>query len=114
MGTSSKLLVVFGAVLVGMFVAASARADIIPQLSSVTPDGPNFLWTYDVKITTAEEVDTHAGTPTSTYGNYVTIYDVAGLVSGSESQPAGWTASDQATGVTPQLEAPGAATWLVG
>jgi hypothetical protein len=73
---------------------------IIPTLSSITPGGPNFLYSYDVILTNQEKLDTAQNSA------FVTIYDFHGLVPGSESQPAGWSASEQNTGITPTLTAP--------
>ena len=81
----------------GMFMAGSARADIIPTLTSVTPDGPNFLWTYNATLSAAENMDTN---------DFFTIYDAVGLVSGSETTPGSWVASDQLTGITAPLTTP--------
>jgi hypothetical protein len=111
MRTYGKVLFAVVAVLVGMFMTASARADIIPSLTSVTlltsgPDTGDYNWTYDVVVTSTEEVVANAAAPTPTSGNYLTMYDIAGLVSGSESMPTGWTASEQTTGVTPNTETP--------
>ena len=104
-------LSVVAAVLAVGLMSASARADVIPQFSSVIPittgpDNGDFLWTYNVIVTQSEEVQANAAAPTPTTGNYLTLYDIAGLVSGSETMPAGWTVSEQTVGVTPNIEAP--------
>jgi hypothetical protein len=73
---------------------------IIPTLSSITPAGPNFAYSYHVILTNQEKLDTAQNSA------FFTIYDFHGLVPGSESQPAGWSGSEQNTGITPTLTAP--------
>jgi hypothetical protein len=73
---------------------------IIPTLSSITPAGANFSYSYDVILTNQEKLDIAQNSA------FYTIYDFHGLVPGSESQPAGWSASEQNTGITPTLTAP--------
>jgi len=87
------------AAVAALFLAAgAARADIIPTLTSVTPDGSNFLWTYNATLSAAENLETN---------NYFTIYDAVGLVSGSETTSSvNWVASNQLTGITAPLTTP--------
>ncbi|HZT42991.1 MAG TPA: hypothetical protein VFA07_12560, partial [Chthonomonadaceae bacterium] len=37
-----------------LFSGDLARADIIPNLSTVTPNGSNFTWTYTASLTNDE------------------------------------------------------------
>jgi hypothetical protein len=97
----SKLIKSFSvaAAVAGLFLAAgAARADIIPTLTSVTPDGSNFLWTYNATLSAAENLETN---------NYFTIYDAVGLVAGSEATSSvNWVGADQLIGVTAPLTTP--------
>jgi len=86
--------------LLGLVLGATiltARADIIPTLSSVTPAGSNFTWNYNSNLTVDEQINP---------GNFFTIYDFGNFVSGSNSQPAGWTFSSSLLGVNPSLVTP--------
>lgn len=73
-------------------LAFSARADIIPTLTSVTPSGSNFTWSYSANVTLDEEVTT---------GDFFTIYDFRSIIPGTNTQPEGWTFSSQNLGITP-------------
>ena len=74
-----------------------ARADIIPEVSTVTPNGSNFTWTYTAALTNDETLQS---------GNFFTIYDFAGFVSGTNFQPANWVFSSANVGVTPPRVTP--------
>ena len=92
--------VCLAAVLLGglaLGTATSARADIIPELSTVTPSGSNFTWTYDAQLTNNETLQS---------GNFFTIYDFNGMVAGTNFQPANWTFSSALVGVTPPKVTP--------
>lgn len=78
-------------------ILTSARADIIPTYISATPDGTNTVWSYQVNIT----VDQNA-----VAGDYFTIYDFGNFIPGTSVQPAGWTFSFAAVGVTPSDTTP--------
>ena len=80
-----------------LYGSASARADIIVSNQSITPNGSNFTWTYDVNLTNDETIQN---------GNFFTIYDFNGYVPGSSFQPAGWVFSSANTGVTPPRVTP--------
>jgi hypothetical protein len=89
----AKNLMVVGGLGLGLLAASMpARADIIPQLNSITPVGSEFLWEYTADVTVSQYVDA---------GDFFTIYDFAGYVPGSEITPAGWSFSSALTGVTP-------------
>jgi hypothetical protein len=77
--------------------ALTARADIIPTLSSTTPNGSNFTWNYSSNVTIDQQVNP---------GDFFTIYDFGNFVSGSNSQPLGWTFSSALTGLNPSLVTP--------
>ena len=74
-----------------------ARADIIPEVSTVTPNGSNFTWTYSASLTNDETLQS---------GNFFTIYDFAGYVSGTNFQPANWVFSSANVGKTPAKVTP--------
>jgi hypothetical protein len=77
-------------------LALSARADIIPSITTatdVTPAGAgNFSWNYSATLTQDENVMVH---------DFFTIYDFAGYVAGGNTQPAGWMFSAALVGITP-------------
>ena len=86
--------------LLGLILGATiltARADIIPTLSSTTPTGSNFTWNYNSNLTVDQQVNT---------GNFFTIYDFGNFVSGSNIQPTGWTFSSSLVGINPSLVTP--------
>lgn len=67
--------------LVALLAPGPARAGLVPTKVSVTPEGPNQLWMYAVMLPTGSLLKS---------GDYFTIYDFAGLVSGTNGQPTGW------------------------
>ena len=78
---------------VGFALAAvPARAGLLPVSTTVTPDAGNFRWTYSIVLPTDVQIRS---------GDFFTIYDFNGFVSGSESGPANWTFSTAPTGITP-------------
>ncbi len=82
----------------GLAVACSARADIIPTLSTVSPtSGVDFTWNYRATLTE----DENAVSGGANGGDYFTIYDFGGFVLGTNSQPAGWTFTFSLVGTTP-------------
>jgi hypothetical protein len=61
-----------------------ARADILlTLLTPGTPVGSDFLYTYNVSLRDGSVL--HAGGGGINRANFFTLYDVAGLVAGSES-----------------------------
>ncbi|HLV81343.1 MAG TPA: hypothetical protein VKT32_13745 [Chthonomonadaceae bacterium] len=73
----------------------NARGDVIPQLTSVTTSTINpadYTFTYETDVTNTETVQT---------GDFFTLYDFNGYVSGTAFAPSGWTLSVQNTGITP-------------
>jgi hypothetical protein len=90
----------------------AAQATLIPTLGSVTPSGGNFLWSYDVSLAldqnatggpaqSANPVPLSSGT-----GDFLTIYDFNGFVTGSCVAPTGWMCQTQALGFTPNTQIP--------
>lgn len=74
-----------------------ARADVIPTLSSTSPTGSDFTWNYSANVTVDQTV---------AHGDFFTIYDFGNFVSGSNTQPAGWTFSSALAGKNPSLVIP--------
>jgi hypothetical protein len=76
----------------------SARADVIPSLSTTPPaGGGNFTWNYSANVTVDQMV---------TSGDFFTIYDFGNFATGSNLQPAGWTFSSSLVGTNPALVSP--------
>ncbi len=78
--------------LAALVAPSPARAGLVPTKVSVTPEGKNSLWQYAVVLPAESMLKA---------GDYFTIYDFAGLIDGSNGQPAGWTFSAQLLGPTP-------------
>ena len=76
----------------GLIATPTAEAGLIPTNVSVTPDGPNFRWTYAVVVTTDVAVN---------HGDFFTIYDFGGLVAGTIVAPTDWTVTPNKIGPTP-------------
>jgi hypothetical protein len=82
-------------------LGSSAQAGIIPVSVSVIPEAGNFRWTYSIVLPTDMKLQS---------GDYFTIYDFAGLQSGSAmvdalspegTTAANWAFSSAKTGLTP-------------
>jgi len=104
-----KMGIVLAAVLLVM-TPGLARADILLTLVSAAPSGSDFLYTYDAMLTTGSVLHSAGGganTGFSPSNNFFTLYDVQGLVAGSETYggilgAAGNQAhTEQLTGVNP-------------
>src|SRR5438132_14405084 len=78
-------------------VSLSARADIIPTLSSVTGSAPTFTWNYSANVTVDETVNA---------GDFFTIYDFSTIMPTTTTQPSGWTFSSALVGPTAPLTSP--------
>jgi len=77
---------------------ASAHAGLIPNKVTVTPDGGNFRWTYNVVVTSDVYVQP---------GDYFTIYDFAGPTVAAPTAPStDWSVSAQNVGLTPDKTNP--------
>jgi hypothetical protein len=73
----------------------TARAEIIFQTPTVTRSGSNFDYSYPVSYANISGSSIQSG-------NFATAYDIAGLVSGSESfSNSNFSISVQNTGITP-------------
>jgi len=90
----NRTLILGIAAALGGFAAfgSSARAGLLPINTTVTPNAGSFRWTYAIVLPTDVQIRS---------GDYFTIYDFAGYVSGSESSPADWNFSTSSTGTTP-------------
>jgi hypothetical protein len=91
----------FAAALAAVVVAAPVRAGLLPVSVSVQPEAGNFRWTYSVVLPTDMKLQA---------GDYFTIYDFGGYVSGSggvsspfpdDSAASLWTLSTNNVGPTP-------------
>ena len=88
--------------------AGPARADILLTLDSVSKSGSDFLYTYEATLSMGSVLHAAGGganTGFSPSNNFFTLYDVQGLVTGSESYTGmlagNVTATEQLLGVTP-------------
>ncbi|OWK38380.1 PEP-CTERM sorting domain-containing protein [Fimbriiglobus ruber] len=96
----TRLLLLAPVVAAGFVLAGptvGARAGLLPVSWSVTSEAGDYRWTYAIVLPTDSQLQT---------GNYFTIYDFAGFVPGTNSQPAGWTFSSANVGPTPTGVAP--------
>jgi hypothetical protein len=80
------------AVTAALASAPATRAGMLPVSFSVTPEGGNYRFNYGIVLTTDTFIKP---------GDYFTIYDFAGFVPGSASQPDGWVFSTSTVGKTP-------------
>lgn len=78
-------------------LACTARADIIPSLSSVSGSGPNYTWNYSANVTVDETVN---------HGDFFTIYDFSSIMPTAHTEPTGWTFSTALVGPTAPLTTP--------
>ena len=92
-------------------MASAAWASLIPSLSSLTPAGSDFVYTYTAHLSVDEALNPTAtngvtcpapGAPVqcNPTGTFLTIYDFAGFT-GTATAPAGWTLTTSNTGLTP-------------
>lgn len=88
----------FAAAGLAVAVAGSdAKAGLLPNSVTITPEGGNFRWTYNIVLPTDMQLQS---------GNYFTIYDFNGYVPGAEQAPPGWTLTATKVGTTPSLLLP--------
>jgi hypothetical protein len=66
----------------GLLAAPAARAGLIPNKVTTTPENGMTRWTYNVVVTSDLYV---------AKGDFFTIYDFAGAVDGQTLMPAGWS-----------------------
>jgi hypothetical protein len=84
-------------------VGPTARAGLLPVSVSVQPEADNYRFTYAIVLPTDMKLQA---------GNYFTIYDFAGFVPGSNSQPindagtSNWTFSTSNVGPNPNKITP--------
>lgn len=79
-------------------VGMGARADILPNSTTITTVAGVTTYTYDMGLRVPETVVT---------GDYFTIYDFFGFTGLADvTDPAGWSATSSAFGKTPPLELP--------
>lgn len=69
-----------------------AKAGLLPVSVSISPESGNFRWTYAIVLPTDAMIRS---------GDYFTIYDFAGLVADSNSQPENWVFTSSNVGGTP-------------
>jgi hypothetical protein len=81
-----------GALCALLLVTGEAGAGLLPVHVAITPEGNDFRYTYSVLLQSDAVLKS---------GDYFTIFDFAGLVSGSNSQPGTFTFSTAATGPVP-------------
>ena len=75
-----------------LLATPAARAGLIPNKITVTPDGENFRWTYNVVVTSDLYVSK---------GDFFTIYDFAGADPATVTMPANWVMSTANTTAIP-------------
>jgi hypothetical protein len=79
-------------------IAGPAHAGMIPAAVAVTPAGSAFDYSYHVILPSDYAVKN---------GDFFTVYDFHGFVSGTNVQPAGWTFGSSLLGPNPPHIAPG-------
>ncbi len=75
-----------------IFFGAQAKAGLIPVSTTVTPDGSNYRYSYSIDLSSDSSLQK---------GDFFTIVDFNGLVSGKNAQPANFTFSSSNTGGLP-------------
>src|SRR5207248_2063399 len=93
----TRRLATLSAILLLGVAAGQARAGLIPVTVTITPDAGNFRFTYAIVLPTDSQLRP---------GDYFTIYDFAGFVGGTNTQPDGWKFSTANTGPTPAFLTP--------
>src|SRR5436309_12751969 len=78
--------------LMAMALATSAQAGLLPLSATVMPDGDNFRYTYGVMLTSNSTLQP---------GDQFVIYDFAGFINSSNTQPAGFAFSTMGSGGNP-------------
>ena len=78
---------------IGMVAALAVRADVIPSFVSATAtSGGNTVWSYQIDITSDQQVTT---------GDFFTIHDFGNFIPGTNMQPTNWSFSSLLVGPTP-------------
>jgi hypothetical protein len=73
-------------------LASTANAGLLPVTVTVLPEAGNFRWTYNIVLPTDSQLRN---------GDYFSIYDFAGLVASSNSQPQDWSFEESKLGPVP-------------
>ena len=112
--TSLRRLAGVGALMLAAGLPTAANAELVPSLLSVTPEGGQFRWSYNLQLSAGERLDPSgavpnvpttgpANVPTVAFKDYFTILDFAGFVAGSQQATgaaSGWTFLSRNTGPT--------------
>jgi hypothetical protein len=98
-------------ILIGLFATATRTVSADPfqlQLTSIPPVqvGAEWEYTYELTISSNERFKSNVN---PSLGNFVTIFDFVGYVSGSIAAPAGWAATAPllGTGAPQEIGSPG-------
>jgi hypothetical protein len=78
-------------------MGGQAAAGLLPAYMGMTPEGDNYRYTYSVQLQSGSVLKS---------GDYFTIFDFAGMVGGTNTQPAGFKFSTVVTGPTPEFVNP--------
>jgi hypothetical protein len=91
-----------------LMMSAPVRADIILTLIGSTPVGNAFEYTYSVRLT--DDTALRAGGGGMNTANFFTLYNIPGLVTGSETYGGALATNsshtEQYLGITPATESP--------
>jgi hypothetical protein len=90
--TRSRLTALAVAAVAGLVATPTARAGLLPVSFTLAPEGGNSRYSYGIVLTTDAYIKP---------GDYFTIYDFAGFVPGSATQPADWSFGAADKGKTP-------------
>ncbi|MCU0703957.1 MAG: PEP-CTERM sorting domain-containing protein [Fimbriiglobus sp.] len=94
----SKWLAPLAAVGLAVLCGGTARAGLLPTSVTVFPEGSNFRWQYAIVLPTDSQLKN---------GDYFTIYDFNGFVSGTDVAPdSNWSFTTAMVGPTPPNVAP--------
>jgi hypothetical protein len=116
--TTVKRFVKAGLVLATVLLlmnAGPAKADILLTLVSAMPSGSDTLYTYDAMLQTGTVLHSAGGganTGVSPSNNFFTLYDIPGLIAGSESyggalgMAGNSSHTEQSSGMTPAGQSP--------
>lgn len=91
---------------------APAQTNVTPFLNSVTGSTNNWSWTYHTELGAPQEFSSIGAFPLATsgftgvksteYQDYFTIYDFAGFIPDSNTQPPNWLFQSLNVGTTPR------------
>lgn len=106
------LSVVLGTLLLSLGVHGAAQASLIPTLGSISPGSSGFIWSYNIALAADQNAtggpsqSDNPVLPSATVGDFLTVYDFRGFVSGSCFAPTGWACQTQGLGFTPNTQTP--------